>query len=131
MRKRKEVMKESRVPLFSFSVPKRLRFVILKEQSGKSTKHDKTSVTGFKKHVSLLFYKGTQRRNSDLTVTGKRHVPNFQNFLNVFEVCSSLKQDSNDARKMFRYKRCLFFFCITSYSLTTLFKSKVFPCSFF
>lgn len=75
-----------------------------KEQSSKSTKHDKTSVTGFKSMSHFFSHKGAQRRNSDLTVTGKRSVPNFQNFLNASEVCSSLKQDS---RKMLQE---IFFF---------------------
>lgn len=96
-------MKESRVPLLAFQ-----NVSILSSQTNKAAKVQNMTkhLSQASKSVSHFFsHKGAQRRNTDLTVTGKRSVPNFQNLLDVSEVCSSLKQDSNDAGKMFRYKR--------------------------
>lgn len=100
-----------------------------------SQKNKAAKVQNMTRHLSqasesmsrFFSHKGAQRKNSDLTVTEKRSVPTF---LNASEVCSSLKQDSNDAGKTFRYKKIILFFCITLYSMTTLFKSKV-ACLFF
>lgn len=101
MNKRKEAMKGSKVPLLAFQ-----NVSVLSSQKNKAAK-----VQNMTKHLSqasksmshFFSHKRAQRRNSDLTVTGKRSVPNFQNVLNASEVCNSLIQDSKIQEISFIY----------------------------